>query len=97
MIISITKPDKAQNDIWYIYILECKDKSLYTGITNNLERRINTHNKAKGAKYTKSRLPVALKYYEKVNSTSLALKRELAIKSLTKAKKIRLINSNPIN
>ena len=95
MIIIITEPasQKTINNKWYVYIVECKDKSLYTGITNNLEKRIETHNSGKGAKYTRARRPIKLKYYEEIDSKSLALKREFAIKQLTRAQKIRLINN----
>ena len=94
MIISITEPSpKPINDNeWFVYIVECNDKSLYTGITNNLEKRIKTHNEGKGAKYTKPRRPVILKYYESVSTKNIALKREIAIKSLSRNQKIKLIN-----
>ncbi len=79
---------------FYTYIVECKDGSLYTGYTNNLEKRIKAHNESKiGAKYTKTRRPVKLKYFEKFKSLSLALKREVQIKSLSREKKLQLINS----
>lgn len=79
---------------FYTYIVECKDGSLYTGYTNNLEKRIRAHNESKiGAKYTKARRPVKLKYFEKFKSLSLALKREVQIKSLSREKKLQLINS----
>ncbi len=95
MIITITEPTihKSLDNKWYVYIVECSDKSLYTGITNNLEKRIETHNSGKGAKYTRARRPISLKYYEKVESKSLALKREFAIKQLTRAQKEHLINN----
>ena len=60
----------------YVYILECADKTLYTGWTVNLENRLKTHNSGKGAKYTRGRLPVKLVYFEKHNNKSMALKRE---------------------
>ena len=71
----------------YTYILRCKDNSLYTGWTNNLEKRIEAHNAGKGAKYTKARLPVELVYYEKFETKEEAMKREFAIKQLTKREK----------
>jgi len=64
----------------YTYILRCKDNSLYTGWTNNLEKRIEAHNAGKGAKYTKARLPVELVYYEQFETKEEAMKREFAIK-----------------
>ena len=76
---------------WYIYIVECNDGSLYTGITNDLDKRINAHNAGLGAKYTKSRLPVHLRYSEPATNRSQASQREYAIKSLKKSAKIYLI------
>ncbi|MBA8760839.1 GIY-YIG nuclease family protein [Staphylococcus coagulans] len=78
-------------DKHYIYIVQCKDTSLYTGYTNNLAARIAKHNEGKGAKYTKSRRPVQLRYYETFETKSAALKRECAIKKMTRQQKIQLI------
>lgn len=79
----------------YVYILECSDKSLYVGCTNNLERRLEEHNNSKkGAHYTKIRRPVTLKYFEEYNSLSDALRRELKIKSWNRKKKEALILSD---
>lgn len=75
----------------YTYILRCKDNTLYTGWTNNLEKRIEAHNAGKGAKYTKSRLPVELVYYEQFGTKEEAMKREFAIKQLTRIQKEALI------
>ena len=72
---------------WYVYMVRCRDNSLYTGYTNDPERRLAVHNAGKGAKYTKSRLPVTLVYQETCEDKSAALKREAAIKRLTKAEK----------
>lgn len=72
-------------------MLECSDRSFYTGITNNLKKRIETHNTGKGAKYTRSRLPVKLIYREKHISKSSAMKREIEIKKYSRLKKERLI------
>ena len=77
--------------MWYIYILECADGSLYTGITNNLNKRIETHNKGKGSKYTRSRLPVSLKVSFEVENRSLASKEEYRIKQLTREEKLKLL------
>ncbi len=77
----------------FIYILECSDSSYYTGYTNQLDKRIKTHNLGKGAKYTRSRLPVKLVYTEKYETKSEALKREYAIKKLSRKQKIELIKS----
>lgn len=75
----------------YTYILECNDGSFYTGWTNNLEKRINCHNKGKGAKYTKGRLPVKLVYFEEFIEKRDAQKREYVIKHLTRNDKLNLI------
>ena len=71
----------------------CADTSLYTGIAKNLEQRIAQHNKGKGAKYTKPRLPVSLVYHETCADQSTALKREYEIKQLSRAAKLLLIQS----
>ena len=78
---------------WQVYILQCSDGSLYTGITNNLELRVKTHNSGRGAKYTKNRLPVRLVYKEYTKDKSTSLKRELEIKKLSRQAKKELINS----
>lgn len=79
---------KNQN---YTYILECADGTFYTGWTNDLEKRVQEHNKKRGAKYTKSRTPVKLVYYETFETKSEALKREAAIKKLCRREKEALI------
>lgn len=79
--------------MWYVYILECSDLTLYTGITNNLEKRIDTHNKKKGAKYTKTRTPVKLMYQQTFETKSLASKEEWRIKQLTRIQKKELIST----
>lgn len=75
----------------YVYILKCGDNSLYTGWTNNLQRRVEVHSKGKGAKYTKARLPVELVYYEEHEDKIFAMKREYGIKKLTRSEKLSLI------
>jgi len=79
--------------MYFVYLLRCKDNSLYCGQTNNLERRVKEHNasRTKGATYTKWRRPVTLVYFEKVKTISEALKRERKIKNLGKVKKELLI------
>ncbi len=72
---------------WFVYILRCRDNTLYTGITDDVPRRIAAHNSGKGAKYTRGRGPVTLCYQEPQESYSAALKREYAIKQLTRAEK----------
>lgn len=76
---------------WVLYILECRDGTLYTGITNDLPRRLAMHESGKGAKYTRGRAPVQLRYQEDCRDHSHALQRELEVKKLTKPKKMALI------
>lgn len=78
---------------YYTYIVECADQTLYTGYAADLEKRIETHNSGTGAKYTRNRLPVVLRYYEKFETKSEAMKREHAIKKLTRTAKMALIES----
>ncbi|MGL5256986.1 MAG: GIY-YIG nuclease family protein [Proteocatella sp.] len=82
---------------YFVYILECSDKTLYTGYTVDIERRFLEHNQARGAKYTRGRLPVKIVYLEKHMSLSVALKREAEIKSKTKKQKLELINLSSVN
>jgi len=80
---------------YFVYILECADKTLYVGSTNNIEKRLHTHNNSKqGAHYTKIRRPVILKYSESFETKNEALKRECVIKKLTRAGKLKLITSS---
>ena len=82
--------------MYYLYILECADKTLYTGITTDLERRVLEHNEKKlGAKYTSARRPVKLVYSKKFKNRSLASKAESQIKKLGKAEKAELTKSYP--
>lgn len=83
------KNDKAD---WFVYILECSDKTLYTGITNNLEKRLEQHNNGQeAAKYTRARRPVKCIYTEPHINRSEATKREMVIKKLSRVEKIELI------
>ena len=77
----------------YTYIVECSDGSLYTGWTNDLEKRIEAHNDGKGAKYTKSRRPVVLAYYEEFQTREEAMRREWEIKQMSRQKKMRMISA----
>src|SRR5699024_3848013 len=79
------------NAIFYTYIVECSDDSVYTGWTNNLEKRIATHKAGKGAKSTTYRLPVTLVYFEIYPDNQAAMRREYAIKQLTRKQKLTLI------
>ena len=76
---------------WYIYILECGDGTLYTGCTPDLAARVSTHQSGKGAKYTRSRMPVLLTYSEMLPDRTAALKREAQIKKLSRTEKLQLL------
>lgn len=76
---------------WTVYILECGDGTLYTGITDDLERRLKAHAEGRGAKYTRGRAPLKLRYREEAEDKSAALKREYAIKRLRRCEKLALI------
>ncbi len=78
---------------WYVYVLRCGDGTLYTGITDNIPRRLAAHRAGKGAKYTRGRGPLELVYAEEVPDKSTALRREYQIKRLTRQEKERLIKS----
>lgn len=80
----------------YVYIVECSDGTLYTGWTNHLEKRIKDHNEGKGAKYTKSKRPVTLVYYEEYESKEEAMKREYAIKQMSRSAKLKMIDSGAL-
>lgn len=80
------------NDRYYVYMLICSDDTFYTGITNDLEKRLKTHNEGKASKYTRVRLPVQFIYVEEIEGKGPALSREWSIKSLKKNEKIKLIN-----
>lgn len=85
---------KLQSKIYFVYIVECRDTTLYVGITNDLEKRVYAHNNLKtGAKYTKARRPVALKYSEKLKNISLARRREYELKQLSREQKIQLLRA----
>lgn len=75
----------------YVYILQCADGTYYTGWTNDLEHRVQTHNAGKGAKYTRARRPVQLVYFERLDSAVEAQQREYRIKQLTRAQKLQLM------
>lgn len=76
---------------WYVYILRCSDDTLYTGITNDPERRLAQHNAGTASKCTRSRRPVAMVYKEAAADKAAALRREYAIKQLSRAEKLALI------
>lgn len=79
---------------WFCYLLRCADDTLYCGITNDPEKRLAAHNAGAASKYTRARTPVELIFVEQCDDKSIALKREMAIKSLTRAEKLALIQSS---
>lgn len=79
---------------WYVYVVEGKDRSLYTGITKNIEKRLKKHNQKKGAKALRAKIPVLLVHSEMYNSHLGAARREIEIKSWTREKKLRLITGH---
>jgi putative endonuclease len=82
--------------MYYVYVLICADGTYYTGYTIDLDRRLKKHNLGQGSKYTRSRLPVELVYYEVLPDKSSSLQREIAIKKLSRQQKIKLIDKNSI-
>lgn len=91
--------DDVDAETWFVYILRCVDGSLYTGITNDVSRRCEQHNAGTASRYTRSRLPVSLEYQEAQATQSLALKREAAIKAMSRQEKeslIRLTNGQDL-
>jgi putative endonuclease len=82
---------RAPQKSWSVYILRCGDGSLYTGATNDLERRVLRHRTGKGAAYTRSRLPIRLVFSETAGDRSEALRREYAVKQLTRSQKLKLV------
>ncbi|MBT4192480.1 MAG: GIY-YIG nuclease family protein [Candidatus Diapherotrites archaeon] len=80
--------------MFFVYFLKCRDGSFYCGYTNDLDKRIEAHNKGKGAKYTMKRRPVSLIYSEEFETKSEAMKREYALKQLTRREKEELIFRN---
>jgi predicted GIY-YIG superfamily endonuclease len=87
------KGRKPKVDPWFVYILRCVDGSLYTGITRNVKRRCKQHNAGTASRHTRSRLPTRLVWQEAQPSQSSALKREAAIKTMTRKEKLALIRS----
>lgn len=81
------------DSVWYLYMLRCGDGSLYTGITTDVEKRLQQHRSGKGAKYTRGRAPLTLVYRETCGSHSDALKREWAVKALTRQQKELLLEN----
>lgn len=83
---------KKRREKWFLYILKCADRSLYTGITKDMERRFKKHSEGKAARYTRTRRPLQMVYQETCKSRTEALVRECFVKALPKAKKLALIH-----
>ena len=96
MTVNAAMTRKQPKSRWLVYLLRCRDGSLYTGITNDLPKRLRVHAAGKASRYTRSRLPVSLAYTEPQTSKSRALKREAAIKKLSRRQKDHLIAVPPI-
>lgn len=77
--------------VWSVYIVRCADGTLYTGISNDVDRRVDLHNQGRGARYTRGRLPVAPAYQESVGTRAEATRREAAIKRMSRAAKMALV------
>ena len=90
----LMSPRKAKSRSWYVYILKCRDGTLYTGTTNDLSRREEEHNRGTASRYTRSRRPVQIIYQEPCPNRSAALKKEYAVKSLTRKEKEDYIDSH---
>lgn len=89
----MTDQANASPGIWFVYVLRCADGSLYTGIAKDVSRRCEQHNAGTASRYTRSRLPVSVAYQEAQVDRSLALKRELAIKAMSRQEKESLIGA----
>lgn len=86
------QPDGLNAEHWFVYIVECADGTFYTGISNDLERRVREHNAGTGARYTRSRRPVVLRYHERLPDRSSASAREYRIKALSRREKQKLLD-----
>ena len=93
-LITLAELAKSKESAWCVYILKCSDNTYYTGITNNIQRRIREHETNKGAKYTKGRAPFSLVYKEKCKNRIDASQKEYVIKKLTLIEKEKLISSH---
>jgi len=91
MLKGMLKKEKCPREVWFVYILECFDKTFYTGITKDLARRLAMHNNGKASRYTRIRRPVAMVYHEKLKGRARALSRECRIKALPRLAKEKLI------
>lgn len=89
----LTAANNSNVEEWYVYIVECSDKTFYVGTTNDIEKRITKHNAGKGAKYTRGRVPVKIKYTCSFESRSEACKHEYLLKQYTRAEKLDIIKA----
>ena len=85
-----TRGRRSKKETWFLYLLKCADGSLYTGITNDLDRRLQMHQNGKASRYTRARRPVNMVYHEKCKSRARALVRECMVKTFSKKKKLEL-------
>jgi len=85
----------GDGEAWYLYVLECSDGTFYTGVTKDMERRLQEHNDGRASKYTRSRRPVELLYSEKYPGRAEALVRECQVKTMTRRQKEKLVNPGP--
>lgn len=92
---SASAPPDRKPAAWYVYMLRCADGSLYTGVATDLERRLLEHNSGKGARYTRGRTPVSLVYRERCVDRRMAARREYAIKRMSRAAKLGLLEPAP--
>jgi putative endonuclease len=95
---TVLSPPRNRSDVggYLVYILECSDGSLYTGTTNDLPRRLTEHGAGKGSRYTRSRLPVKLKFAEEAVDRRRALRREWQIKKMSRSQKLLLCSDSPL-
>lgn len=91
MLKGMAEKPEVSPETWYLYILQCGDGSFYTGITKDIERRLSEHSSGKGARYTRSRIPLTLVYQETCPNRSAALIRECSVKALPRKEKERLV------
>jgi putative endonuclease len=92
----LNKKDSTGEDAWYVYILQCSDGSLYTGVAKNVFARLAEHNSGKGARYTRSRRPCLLRFFERHPSRSSAQAQEARIKRMTREEKLTFLSRCPI-
>ena len=84
--------DAMTENVWFVYIVRCADDKLYTGVSNDIKKRLEAHNSGKGCKFTSCRYPVKLLFWEKCGTRSDALKREAKIKKFPRSKKLKLVD-----